>query len=155
MLLSEHSFDNLACMFLIAFQIRMEKTNVEAQRKICLTLIYYRQFKVFFIISTVKWLSCLILAESSNSIGKIRNRVQDNLQLLFEFLSCYIDNPSNFNPLSVQSSVLTWLSLLGQMGHTKMKDEFSHLSLCWILKDLLWLNLQCAYFCVITCFYVV
>lgn len=75
MLLSEHSFDNLACMFLIAFQIRMEKTNVEAQRKICLTLIYYRQFKVFFIISTVKWLSCLILAESSNSIEKIRNRV--------------------------------------------------------------------------------
>lgn len=33
------SFDNLACIFLISFQIRMGKTNVEAQRNMPHTFI--------------------------------------------------------------------------------------------------------------------
>lgn len=48
------------------------------------------------------------------------------MQLLSGFLSCYTNNPSKFNPLSVQSSVLMWLSLLGQMGPIiKMKFPLS------------------------------
>lgn len=105
------------------FQVGVGKADSEAQRnvfQVSITVSWRLFFVKYALWNGSVW---LLLAESYNSIGKIRGRMYLAISNATVFWGFVLLHWPNFNSLSVQSSLPIWLLLFEHMGRSKMKEN--------------------------------